>query len=319
MDLPIATNSVSFANADAPPASGTPAYFTDGNPGTGTPATVLPGYWLNGIAEEIVTGLIAGAGITADRSTLTQVMQAVKRVGAGALSTISASATLTPDNAGLVFVSAAGGAVTLTLPSAAAVSGYPLRFIFVRTDSTSNTVTIACAGSDTFFGGGTSISLAAGESASLTSNGVSTWTRPLASLGGTAGQAFNVAAGTTPNAAVNFGQFPAVLASNGYQALPSGLIRQWGYGTITIAAATTWTKTSVTYPMAFPTACLNVRASQATSGVGTTVPLNSDGSTAINLEGFVLNRTTALTGFDVWGFDATETGRQDFQWEAIGH
>ncbi len=196
MDLPIATNSVSFANADTPPASGTPQYFTNGNPATSTPATVLPGYWLNGIAEEIVTGLIAGAGITADRNTLTQIMQAVKRVAGGNLSTVTANTTLTADNAGLVLVNAAGGNVALTLPAANGMNGLPMRFAFVRTDTSANTVTITAAGSDTIGPmAATSVTLtAAGDTMQLTSNGSNGWvlpsatrTRPKPSFYGTAG------------------------------------------------------------------------------------------------------------------------------------
>jgi hypothetical protein len=37
----------------APSPAGTPGYFTDGNPGGGVPATVLPAEWLNMVQEEI--------------------------------------------------------------------------------------------------------------------------------------------------------------------------------------------------------------------------------------------------------------------------
>jgi len=48
--------------------------------------------------------------------------------------------------------------------------------------------------------------------------------------------------------AVNKGQFPATLAANGTQTLPSGLIIKWGTGTASSAGVI------ITYPVAFPTA-----------------------------------------------------------------
>ncbi|ANY88984.1 MULTISPECIES: phage tail protein [Pseudomonas] len=58
------------------------------------------------------------------------------------------------------------------------------------------------------------------------------------------------------------GQFSAVLAGNGYQKLPSGLIIQWGAASNTNGFGT-WT-----FPIAFPNACLRVFASQDASGSG---------------------------------------------------
>jgi len=48
-------------------------------------------------------------------------------------------------------------------------------------------------------------------------------------LAGSTSQAFSVAAGASASQAVNFGQFPSSLSSNGYQVFPGGLIVQWGY------------------------------------------------------------------------------------------
>ena len=62
-----------------------------------------------------------------------------------------------------------------------------------------------------------------------------------------------------------FNQFSSSLAENGYQKLPSGLIIQWGR-TGTIA---TDTEVTVTYPIAFPNAALNVTATLG--GVGSRI------------------------------------------------
>lgn len=71
------TRSTAVAVLPAPPAgAGSPGYFTGGNPGTGTPATV-PGFeWFNGVQEEIIAVIVA-AGLTPDAGDLTQLRQAI--------------------------------------------------------------------------------------------------------------------------------------------------------------------------------------------------------------------------------------------------
>ena len=63
--------------------------------------------------------------------------------------------------------------------------------------------------------------------------------------------------------AVIKGDFANSLTSNGYQKFPNGAILQWGYLTVTAGDI------GVTFPTAFPTACLSVTitaASPAPSG-----------------------------------------------------
>lgn len=57
--------------------TGTEGYFTEGNPGTGTPATVISADWLNGVQEELV-GVIVAAGLDPSGSDLGQVLKALK-------------------------------------------------------------------------------------------------------------------------------------------------------------------------------------------------------------------------------------------------
>ncbi|MGE4292401.1 MAG: hypothetical protein AB7E32_09340 [Desulfovibrio sp.] len=63
--------------------------FTEGNPATGTPATVVTADWLNGIQEELVH-VITQAGITLDGEDLTQVYQAIAAMIADGVPDLSA-------------------------------------------------------------------------------------------------------------------------------------------------------------------------------------------------------------------------------------
>jgi hypothetical protein len=73
-----------------------------------------------------------------------------------------------------------------------------------------------------------------------------------------AGSGWFVIGGTAANQFA--GSFGALLAANGWQKLPSGLILQWG-----IASVVAGTVTTVTFPMAFPTACVAVNMIAASS------------------------------------------------------
>jgi hypothetical protein len=62
------------------PVAGTPQYFTDGVPGAGQQATVLPGYQMNAIQEEILA-VIAATGIAFDRTNNAQLLAALQGLG----------------------------------------------------------------------------------------------------------------------------------------------------------------------------------------------------------------------------------------------
>ena len=64
------------ATLPTPAAAGTPGYFTNGNPGTGTPATVLDADWANMLQEELIAVVVA-AGLTPSKTTRTQVRDAI--------------------------------------------------------------------------------------------------------------------------------------------------------------------------------------------------------------------------------------------------
>ncbi len=155
--------------------------FLDKNPSLGVPfGTNLMAQFLAGVQESIV-GTIEKVGITPTDSTLgsldTQLVQAIMRIaGANTLAVTAGSRTLTADNAGVVLVDATAGNVTITLPAAAAANGVSIPFEIVRTDTSTNTVSVALPGSDTLVTWGTApLSLAAKYGLSLRSDGVSKW------------------------------------------------------------------------------------------------------------------------------------------------
>jgi hypothetical protein len=80
-----------------------------------------------------------------------------------------------------------------------------------------------------------------------------------AALLGNAANKFSVAAGAATTDAVNMGQFPSSLGTNGWKKYPDAssptgyFIEQWGSG---VSSATAGQAFSVTFPIAFPNAVL---------------------------------------------------------------
>ena len=92
--------------------------------------------------------------------------------------------------------------------------------------------------------------------------------------------------------------FTANKAVNGYQKLPSGLIIQWGISQ-NIGIGMTQT---ITFPIAFPNACLNAQASDQGSGESNSVGVLYISSSSIQL--FV---------------PASESNARRYYWMAIGY
>ncbi|MDE2342909.1 MAG: hypothetical protein KGL63_05870 [Betaproteobacteria bacterium] len=179
MDLLIATNSVPLANADEPPVAGTPQYATDGDAASNVPPTIWPAYWFNGLLQELVGGLIKGAGIIPAATNFGQIAQSIRRYAGGNITKIAATTTLTADAAGLILVDASGGNVALTLPEVASANGIPLSINIIRTDTSANAVTYFAQGTDTFSpSGSTSGSVPIGGEVEFIGDGVSAWWRP---------------------------------------------------------------------------------------------------------------------------------------------
>jgi hypothetical protein len=69
----------------AVPSAGTEGFFTEGNPGTSTPATPVEAWWFNMITEEL-RKLVVDAGLTPAKADFTQVSTAVQALIAAAIS-----------------------------------------------------------------------------------------------------------------------------------------------------------------------------------------------------------------------------------------
>jgi hypothetical protein len=206
--------------------------WKNSNATLGTPPTDFNAEWTNGVQEELLN-IIEAVGLVPAIATLTQVRQAVKRMAGANLRTITVvgPTALTADDAGVVLIDATADNVTVTLPAANAVAGVPLSFEFVRLDATANTVTVNRAGADTFVGGATSFTLTErGAQRTVAADAVSKWATIASSNTG------------------------SLLAGNGYQRLPSGLIVQWG----TSGSIAQGTSGSITFPIAFPVECVGV-------------------------------------------------------------
>jgi hypothetical protein len=255
----------------APPAGGTPGYFTGGNPGGGTPATT-PGYeWFNGVQEDLI-GLILRGGITASNADLAQVRKSLDRLFGGGLGSFSANTTLSVDDAGLVLVNASGGARTITLPAANALGGRPIRYQIEKTDSTANTVTVQRAGADTIEGATSVVLSGQWASVTLVSDGVGSWVM----MRGRFATAAETDAGTLSDVAVTpagLGIATRNYANPGYARLPGGLIMQWGLtANIDIPNSPTSGSVTATFPIAFPNAVFSVQCTP--TGVGDSMSIN---------------------------------------------
>jgi hypothetical protein len=91
--------------------------------------------------------------------------------------------------------------------------------------------------------------------------------------------------------------------TSGYLKLPGGIIIQWGqFSTMVLTGNTSY---AVTFPLAFPNACLNVMTSHYAQAVlgPNTYTFGSD--------------LGSLTGFSVYG--GTNTSGMGFKWVAIGY
>lgn len=148
--------------------------YRDENLGSGIEGTELRAGAVNNIQEELASGLVEFAGLVLDGNDWEQVRKALSRLFGGGNSLVNATGALTADAAGLVRVDASGGALTITLPAANAAGGRPQRFLFVRTDSSANAVTVQRAGADTIEGGNT-LPLPANGRLVLMSDGATAW------------------------------------------------------------------------------------------------------------------------------------------------
>ncbi|MFN7305801.1 MAG: gp53-like domain-containing protein [Acetobacteraceae bacterium] len=262
--------STAVATMPAPPAGGTPGFFTGGNPGAGQPATV-PGYeWFNSVQEELI-GLILRGGITPSNTDFAQVRKSLDRAYGGVHSYITASTTLTVDQAGLVLVDATAGPRTITLPPANALgTSVPIRYRIMKVDGSSNVVTIALSGSNDL--DVNYRQLLTNDVVDLVSNGFNSWlalpfVTPTTTRRGQPRFATTAEtdAGTNADVAVTpagLGIATRNYANPGYARLPGGLILQWGVTNSGDVGA----NFTATFPIAFPNAVLHLSGTPKGNG-----------------------------------------------------
>jgi|11_taG_2_1085331.scaffolds.fasta_scaffold00851_5 hypothetical protein len=101
-----------------------------------------------------------------------------------------------------------------------------------------------------------------------------------------------------------FGSDTALLAETGYQILPTGLIMQWGVTERTAAFQETQ---EVTFPLAFPTGCLNIvgQIDRAEHNSG-------------NLSLYLVSSTTTGATFE-YDSDGETYPDTAIRWQAYGH
>jgi len=73
-------NATAATSQPASTRAGTAGFFTDGNPATNVPATIVPAEWLNSVMMELVNLVLAG-GLTLQKNSFSQVTSAVKAIG----------------------------------------------------------------------------------------------------------------------------------------------------------------------------------------------------------------------------------------------
>lgn len=118
------------AAADMPAPSGpsNPGWFQEGNPGTGTPATVIRADWLNGVTAELLS-ILTAAAITPAKNAFNQVLMAI-------LTLIQSGSGSAQDDTG-----AADAYVITPTPSIAAYTRYQ-RFTFKAAHANTGTSTL---------------------------------------------------------------------------------------------------------------------------------------------------------------------------------
>ncbi|WP_051609506.1 hypothetical protein [Fodinicurvata fenggangensis] len=147
--------------------------FRNGDPLAGTPATSLSASFFDSIQEEVCRP-VERAGISLDGEVYEQLTAAILRLAGTQATALSSNTTLGLGHAGLVLVDASGGNVTLTLPPADTLAG--LRYTILRTDDSGNSVSIEPdSGAGDAVAGGTSLTVASGQTVILNSDGTSGW------------------------------------------------------------------------------------------------------------------------------------------------
>lgn len=281
------------ATLPTPEAALTEGYWTEGNPGSGIPATLERASWFNMVQEEL-RAIVVAAGLTPSKTTYNQVLSAIKRIGQNTV--------VLPDT-GTANVYTAVNAVPLV--SGTWVDGVVQAVKIAHTNTGASTyapdgltaIPIYGLGLQPLQGGelllnGTAILMHA------TIAGVNSG-NPICVLMECAGGAQQVPPATASQHAVQLGQFPASLTGNGYIKIPTviagvqrNLILQWGSATTSSGGSV-----SITYPIAFPSAAFAVFVTNGNGSNNYTVGAGSISSTT----SFTAYMSNAATGAGLAG------------------
>lgn len=239
--------SAGSASAPTAPAAPTNKFFTVGNPGGGTPATVPGEWWFHMLTEELRAVIIEG-GLTPDHTSLTQVRDAIKNIvkGGDYKDSVRVASTtainLAAPGANIDGVAMVIGDRFLEKDNATLAN----RGIYIWNGVAITATRALDADIGAEFNGGAIIPVESG-----TINADTNWqiTNDGTVTIGTTGLTFacletKLFTGSNQS-----------LSTSGYQKLPGGLIIQWGTGTTSSGLL------AVTFPIAFPTIGLNATPS----------------------------------------------------------
>lgn len=272
--------------------------FKNGDPALAILATKLNAEFFNAMQEELA-GIVEAAGLALSGGDNTQLLQALR--AAGVFQT-QAQFDFTTKAATTAFVQRALGSFS-GIASIASNTALTAAFVGCRVNvSPGVTATLPPAsgvamGAAILFAGDGIFTPAAGDTlydltgvaVSNTNIGYGVGLADFTHVIRTSSSSWQVFGGA---GSLKFSPaFQKSFVANGYQKLPSGLIVQWGTGTTSGAGVAT-----VTYPVAFPTACLNLacsarRASALSNSVGSNGTFGASSST-------VYAASATATGFD---------------------
>jgi hypothetical protein len=111
------------ASLPAPEAAGTEAYWTEGNPGTGVPATLMRASFFNMVQEEL-RAIVIAAGLTPSKTNYSQILTALQTIwGPGRAGHVYGGNDWIPLGGGMIFqwaqvTSSASADATWTFPVA---------------------------------------------------------------------------------------------------------------------------------------------------------------------------------------------------------
>jgi len=255
--------SAGSASAPIAPSAPTNKFFTVGNPGGGTPATIPGEWWFHMLTEEIRAVIIEG-GLTPDHTVLTQLRDAIKNIvkGGDYKDSVRVASTtainLAAPGANIDGVAMVAGDRFLEKDNATLAN----RGIYIWNGAAVPATRALDSDTGAELNGGAIIPVTEG-----TVNADTNWqiTNDGVVVIGTTGLTFacietKLFTGTNQS-----------LATNGYQKFPGGLIIQWG--TDTFAAGTPANK-AATLPITYPTSLLMAIGVDRTIGAQTTVSLS---------------------------------------------